>query len=507
MSNMKFRLCVCVVAICALQIVGCASSENVVGTYSDQWQKNTYIKPGQMGLTDPQFASAKRAGILNKEAENSGGEMVVATFKSNIYTLPTALSTSVGSLARGTPVTVQQQLMWYELPPEWKAETKTSPLAIWVKVRAGKLSGFMASRELCKSDRLMDAGQVAGAALDVEEVAQKGFSDEESKKDKSRLAKLTKGAASGDAMAGAMPDFEKIDAFISGAGNVIPNQTTKGPKIDFQNPTLTECFFVGRLQAGKILAVQKALPAKHPVSEYVQGVGTSVARNSTLPVPYLNYIFIVLRDDQTLNAWSLPGGFIFVTTGLLRMLDNEDQLACILAHEVAHIELGHPTAAVAEIDSEKETGETFNTLMDLGSQAAEMSGNKNAQYAAQAVQLAAPVFGAVLFENLQKGYDQSSETASDARAMTLASAAGYEASALRAALNKFKNNGGKTDATHYSPQRYEQVDQLLTVYINRFLKTDKSARAGTVVPNLDAVIPQKRVIRYQKKLAQLPEMR
>jgi len=502
MSNMKFRLCVYVVAICALHIVGCASSENVVGTYSDQWQKNTYIKPGQMGLTSPQTASAKRSGILDKAPESSGEERVVATYKSNLYKLPTTQSAVIGSLARGTSVTVQQKLMWYQLPPEWKAQDEPNSIfASWVMVRAGNLSGFMPTRELCASNLLKNPAEVMAAAAEVEVDAQKGFSDSES-----AVAKAMKGVASSETMAAATPDFKAIDNFISNSGKTIPKNNLKGQSINFQNPTLTEAFFVGRLQAGKILAAQPVLPANAAITKYVNGVGSLVANNSTLPIPYSNYIFIVVRDDKTLNAWSLPGGFIFVTTGLLRILDNEDQLACILAHEVAHIELGHPTDAVARFDSEKQTGETAHALMDLGSQIAQASGNNYAKAAAAVTQMAAPVFGAAFFDEVQKGYDQSSETASDARAMTLASAAGYEPKALRTALKKFKNAGVKTDVTHYSPQRYEQVDQLLAAYI-KWVVNPNDVKSGVkgfpAANNLDAVIPEKRVKRYQNALVQL----
>ena len=119
---------------------------------------------------------------------------------------------------------------------------------------------------------------------------------------------------------------------------------------------------------------------------------------------------------------------------------------------------------------------------------------------------AAPVFGAAFFDEVQKGYDQSSETASDARAMTLASAAGYEPKALRTALKKFKNAGVKTDVTHYSPQRYEQVDQLLAAYI-KWVVNPNDVKSGVkgfpAANNLDAVIPEKRVKRYQNALVQL----
>ncbi len=51
----------------------------------------------------------------------------------------------------------------------------------------------------------------------------------------------------------------------------------------------------------------------------------------------------IIQDDETLNAFCTPGGFIYVYTGLIHFLDNEDQLAGVLGHEIAHADLRHST--------------------------------------------------------------------------------------------------------------------------------------------------------------------
>jgi predicted Zn-dependent protease len=54
----------------------------------------------------------------------------------------------------------------------------------------------------------------------------------------------------------------------------------------------------------------------------------------------LNYEFYILDEDE-INAFALPGGFIFVYRGLLEMIDSDDQLACVLGHEIGHIVAKH----------------------------------------------------------------------------------------------------------------------------------------------------------------------
>jgi len=54
----------------------------------------------------------------------------------------------------------------------------------------------------------------------------------------------------------------------------------------------------------------------------------------------IDYYFQVLEDDQV-NAVSLPGGYVYVNSGLLDKVSNDDELACVLAHEVGHIVARH----------------------------------------------------------------------------------------------------------------------------------------------------------------------
>lgn len=51
----------------------------------------------------------------------------------------------------------------------------------------------------------------------------------------------------------------------------------------------------------------------------------------------------IIKDDETKNAFCTPGGYIYVYTGLMKFLDAEDQLAGVLAHEIAHADFRHST--------------------------------------------------------------------------------------------------------------------------------------------------------------------
>lgn len=75
------------------------------------------------------------------------------------------------------------------------------------------------------------------------------------------------------------------------------------------------------------------------VSEYINRLGQNLVRNSDARVPFT---FQVIEGDSP-NAFALPGGYVFVYTGLIKIADEEDELAAALAHEIAHVAARHMT--------------------------------------------------------------------------------------------------------------------------------------------------------------------
>ena len=75
------------------------------------------------------------------------------------------------------------------------------------------------------------------------------------------------------------------------------------------------------------------------VSEYVNRVAQNIARNSDVKVPVTARVI----DDDKVNAFALPGGYLFVNTGLLRRAGSEAELAGAIAHELAHVAARHGT--------------------------------------------------------------------------------------------------------------------------------------------------------------------
>jgi predicted Zn-dependent protease len=74
------------------------------------------------------------------------------------------------------------------------------------------------------------------------------------------------------------------------------------------------------------------------LQNYIDSVGQKVARISHSPEVGFSYKAI---DHNSVNAFALPGGYIYITTGLLKELNTESQLAGVLAHETAHVTARH----------------------------------------------------------------------------------------------------------------------------------------------------------------------
>jgi predicted Zn-dependent protease len=103
---------------------------------------------------------------------------------------------------------------------------------------------------------------------------------------------------------------------------------------------------------GRNLAPQMAAQfgglSSNPARDRVKQVGARIVqRSSASKTPYL-YNFYLLADRQTVNAFALPGGQIFITEALYRLLSSEDELAGVLGHEVGHVLARHSAEQLAK---------------------------------------------------------------------------------------------------------------------------------------------------------------
>jgi len=95
---------------------------------------------------------------------------------------------------------------------------------------------------------------------------------------------------------------------------------------------------IGQQMAAQVAKQLTLLPKDDPLVQYVDRVGQKVAAKSDRPE--LFYRFHVV-DDGTINAFALPGGYIYVHRGLITHFNSEAELAAVLGHEIGHVTARH----------------------------------------------------------------------------------------------------------------------------------------------------------------------
>jgi predicted Zn-dependent protease len=109
--------------------------------------------------------------------------------------------------------------------------------------------------------------------------------------------------------------------------------------------TETEEYYIGRGVAARILS-RYSVYENPDTMIYINCVGRALAMNSIRPYTYGGYHFAVL-DTSEINAFACPGGLVFITRGMLDIVESEDQLAAVVAHEIGHIGAKHGLKAIS----------------------------------------------------------------------------------------------------------------------------------------------------------------
>lgn len=107
---------------------------------------------------------------------------------------------------------------------------------------------------------------------------------------------------------------------------------------DFNIMSEKEEIMIGKSEHKKILKEFGGVYNDEKLSNYVNSIGQFLSKTSELP--NLKFTFTIL-DTHIVNAFALPGGYIYITRGLIAICQNEAQLAGVIAHEIAHVTARH----------------------------------------------------------------------------------------------------------------------------------------------------------------------
>ncbi len=206
---------------------------------------------------------------------------------------------------------------------------------------------------------------------------------------------------------------------------------------------------------GKQLAIEVRKQARivdDPiVSEYISRLGQNLARNSDVTFP----VSFTLIDADDINAFTLPGGFIFINTGTLRLSDNEAELASVLAHELGHAAARHATRQA-----------TRNDLISAGTLPLFLFGGWTGLLAHSAAGLASPMF---MFH-----FSRAFETEADLLGIQYLWKAGYDPTASVDMFERVESTERK------QPGSVSKLFRTHPLTADRIVKTQK---------NIDELLP------------------
>jgi predicted Zn-dependent protease len=191
------------------------------------------------------------------------------------------------------------------------------------------------------------------------------------------------------------------------------------------------------------------------VQAAVDSVGQRVVSRSVAGKTSYEFRFRVLADAQTVNAFALPGGPIFITRALLNRLKNEAQLSGVLGHEVGHVVGRHSAEHIAK----SQLAQTLVGAVGVATSDNEGGGQQGAYLAAFVAQMA------------QLKYGREDELEADSLGVDLMSEAGYDPRALISIMEILaRSSGGSRQPEFLSshPDPGNRQERIRWAIANRF---------------------------------------
>jgi predicted Zn-dependent protease len=229
------------------------------------------------------------------------------------------------------------------------------------------------------------------------------------------------------------------------------------------------------IQSAPEMAAQMGgkLPASDPRTQEVQKIGNTIIQRSQARRGPWQFQFHLLADSQTVNAFALPGGQIFITLGLLNKLKTEAQLAGVLAHESGHVIQRHSAQQLAK-------GQLGNMLVLATAVGASDSQNPGRGY--QAAMIAG-----LVNQMTQLHYSRQDESEADEWGLKLMTEAGYTPRAMLEVMHILKEASARSQYSAEIFQSHPNPD-LRIEHIQKYLKEHPPSPNLTEGRNLQEVL-------------------
>lgn len=229
---------------------------------------------------------------------------------------------------------------------------------------------------------------------------------------------------------------------------------------------------IGQQVIREVATQYKEYTANKELTAYIEGVAAKVFAQASRKNE-LNYQIYILESPEV-NAFTIPGGAVFVTTELLKYLKNEAELVSVLAHEVGHNENKHPAETIKR------------AMAAQGLAQGALSSNDNVL-----VQLIAQVS----LDLILKGFSRAQEKEADLTSAVILSKMQYDTDSLSGflrtllTLSKDPGNFVKLFLTH--PGSQERIDNLNRFIASKNIGNPSGATNESVYKRYVSVLPPK----------------
>lgn len=196
------------------------------------------------------------------------------------------------------------------------------------------------------------------------------------------------------------------------------------------------------------------VPASDPRAQEVTKIGQLIVSKTEASTSPWKFKFHLLADDQTVNAFALPGGQVFITLGLLNKLQTEAQLAGVLSHEMGHVIERHSAQQMAK----SKLGQMLILGVGVGASGDNDQGMNNSPM----------MVAAMVNQMLQLRYNRHDESQADIWGLKLMIEVGFDPKAMIEVMEILKASGGtghevEMFQTHPNPDlRIEQIKTYLS---------------------------------------------
>jgi beta-barrel assembly-enhancing protease len=196
------------------------------------------------------------------------------------------------------------------------------------------------------------------------------------------------------------------------------------------------------------------LPAYDRRTQIVQRLGKTLVDNTQAKKSPWKFQFHLLADNETVNAFALPGGQIFITLGLFNRLDNEAELTGVLSHEMGHVIERHTAQQMAT----SQLGQWLVVAVATGTNDSDSYGTNSTPF----------MIASLVNQMIQLRYSRQDESQADTWGLKLMEEIGFNPRAMIDVMEILKAAGGRGAPlaifqTHPDPDlRIQQIKAYLT---------------------------------------------